>query len=139
VSAPMTPVFSMPLTASYAATVPPVAVLCVCLFCCELCQVACTAEYEWPFRDAIAPINLQRLIADMFFRVTHDRPGLSPVDTARLCARWCAVEIPECDWAPLVGMLHDIGRILMHSRCVFDVTRCKLCNYVVTADQLSCS
>lgn len=51
------------------------------------------------------------------YRLARDPAGTTPLDTARLCARWCAAEFPEYDWAPLVGLLHDVGRILAHPMC----------------------
>eukprot|EP00892_Ulva_mutabilis_P009079 jgi/Ulvmu1/6543/UM003_0177.1 len=41
---------------------------------------------------------------------------LSPLRHALLCAQWCAHELPQFDWAPLVGLMHSLGRLLSHNR-----------------------
>ena len=45
----------------------------------------------------------------------------SAMDQSRLCAEWCAHLMPQHDWAPLVGLVHNLGRILAHPQCAFRV------------------
>lgn len=35
-----------------------------------------------------------------------------------LCAEWCVHVFPEFEWAPVVGLVHDLGRLLSHPLCV---------------------
>lgn len=56
-------------------------------------------------------------ISYVLCRVPGENAALSPLRHALLCAQWCAHEMSQFDWAPLVGLMHSLGRLLSHERC----------------------
>lgn len=65
----------------------------------------------------LSPFEALALL-DSVPRPSGDFPDtLSTVSHALLTAQWCRHEFPGADWAPLVGLMHDLGRLLSHPKC----------------------
>ena len=49
---------------------------------------------------------------------------MTPRQVSYLCAEWCVHKFREFEWAPLVGLVHDLGRLLRHPLCAALLLAC---------------
>lgn len=65
---------------------------------------------------AVCPMP-QQLLTSPIACSPDPATGHTPADTAFLACEWCVHEFPEFEWAPLVSLVHDMGRLLTHPLC----------------------